>query len=341
MKLYYRVCVSILAAVKEWKHSPTTTQRDHSSRPFPTTCTPSEVRPGDLSISTLFTVSPNTTGNTSTNIHTLKNTSNISHHTLQCKPVPSHSQGVQSLSQQRRNGIQSGPSPLSHSLKSSHQTIATPRLTLTELDDLWKKFLASSLASTQLRDENSQPTCTCGTVGENQTRDEHLTTSDSSHHATKISERPGKHGDSRKVKRDYLSRRKHRSTHRKESLLKECAVQTSPQPPEDHSPAPPVTFSLPPDGKGGVQISHLTLSEALAVQYPEFIERSLQRQRKLREYQRDGYHRSLGQYTSQDRPTPVWRTGKGSSHVIVHFVCVCTYMYLCSFANKILVLKLM
>lgn len=303
-------------------HKPHNLHHTRRTGQHSTTSTPSELTPHDLSITSLHTVSPNTSRNTST----------IANNSHQYQP---HSQisslrDVQSSRYQTRDETQK---KLSQSTPANNRSLHTPRLTLAELDGLWKQFLASSLAGTQQQgDSDIKPRCTCGAWRENLRRDEQQSMSEGSdnvrHHSTRTQTSVfgmDKSSGSHKVKGDRRTRLKHRKGHKREALHEERAVQTSPQLPHHPlppplPPAPAVTFSLPLHGKVEAQISHLTLSEALAVQNPEFIERSLQRQRILQEHKRDGYlKRSLHHHrATQDRPTPVGGSGKEGMCVTVY-----------------------
>lgn len=143
---------------------------------------------------------------------------------------------------------------------------------VTEMDKLWQRFQASSLVGK----ENSR--CTCGAKTHSaKKREPRMKESKSGADSMKSSATP-------RVKR---------------SVLVERAIQTSPMPhppldrglshPRTHVPcSASVAFSVAsPSRPARPRLGQLTLSEALALSHPEFIEASLRRQRDLRERHRD------------------------------------------------------
>ena len=140
---------------------------------------------------------------------------------------------------------------------------------VTEIDELWRRFQASSLVGK----ENSR--CSCGAKSHS------------------VKKREPRMKDS-KSKVDSM---KSSATPReKRSTLVERAVQTSPMPhppmdrglPHPHTcipRSPSVAFSIASPSRPAARprLGQLTLSEALALNHPEFIEASLRRQRELRE----------------------------------------------------------
>ena len=152
-----------------------------------------------------------------------------------------------------------------------HRVKFVPHLeSVTEIDELWRRFLATSLVGK----ENSRAgtRCTCGaknhTAKKRETR-----TKDSKSEADSM-----KNSTVPRVKR---------------SVLVERAVQTSPttlsterDPPPPHTHIPhsaSVAFTVASPKQTRPQLGQLTLSEAFALSHPEFIEASLRRQRELRE----------------------------------------------------------
>ena len=142
---------------------------------------------------------------------------------------------------------------------------------VTEIDELWRRFQASLLVGK----ENSR--CSCG----------------ARNHSAKKREPRMKDSKSK-----VDSMKSSATPREKRSILVERAVQTSPMPhpprpldrglPHPHTRiprSPSVAFSIASPSRPAARprLGQLTLSEALALNHPEFIEASLRRQRELRE----------------------------------------------------------
>ena len=156
-----------------------------------------------------------------------------------------------------------------------------PQLTaVTELDELWKKFLATSMMGSG-KENVGVAKCTCDAVSKTNTvrrkKDVEYTSSLSA------MESPSPPPP-----------RPHFSGPRTHSVLVERAVQTSPLVTHERQhqqcrlppSSPSVMFTVASRQPARPQLSELTLSEAFALSHPEFIEASLRRQREMKQRQR-------------------------------------------------------
>ena len=208
-------------------------------------------QPADLSISSLHTTTPLTmdTSSVHTPSHWSKWTSSeISSETIQSRPT---------------GGV-------------SHYGVKfAPQLeSVSEIDELWRKFLASSLVG---KENRGGVRCTCGAKKHAAKMRDTRTTD-----CTSKSDSPNS--------RPILARTR--------SVLVERAVQTNPmthpgsterQSSHHHTRIPrsaSVAFTVASSQPARPQLAQLTLSEAFALSHPEFIEASLRRQREIRQQQR-------------------------------------------------------
>ena len=215
----------------------------------------------DLSISSLHTATPLTVDTSS--IHTPSYGNRWTASELSSETVQSHvTRGV-----------------------SDHRVKFVPHLeSVTEIDELWRRFLASSLVE---KENRAGTRCTCGAKN---------------HTAWKREKR------SKELNTEADSTRDSTVARVKRSVLVERAVQTSPvtlprerelPPPHTHIPhSASVAFTVASPRQTRPQLGQLTLSEAFALSHPEFIEASLRRQRELRERHRD-FMEQRGYYTTE------------------------------------------
>ena len=167
----------------------------------------------------------------------------------------------------------------SHSQKrgKQHRVKFVPQLpALTELDELWKKFLSLSMME---KENMGVGKCSCSVYATNSTNTADTRRESDLHHTS----------DSPSTKTPPYS-----STTTK-GVLVERAVQTSPLvtyerqhtqcrvPPPPSSPS--VMFTVASQRAARPRLGELSLSEAFALSHPEFIEASLRRQREIKQRQ--------------------------------------------------------
>ena len=223
----------------------------------------------DLSISSLHTTTPLTVDTSS--VHTPSYGSRCTASELSSETVQSHTT--------RSRGV------------SDHRVKFVPHLeSVSEIDELWRRFLSSSLVG---KENRAGTRCTCGAKNHTAMKREPRTQdSKSKADSMKSSTIP-------RVKR---------------SVLVERAIQTSPMthPMERELPHPhmqiprsaSVAFSVASPRPARPQLGTLTLSEAFALSHPEFIEASLRRQRELRERHQDYLEQKAYYATGKDFRKP-------------------------------------
>ena len=178
----------------------------------------------------------------------------------------------------------------SHTTRSRGVKFVPHLESVTEIDELWQRFLASSLVG---KENRAGTRCICGAKNHTPKKREPGTKdSKSEADSTKSSTTP-------RVKR---------------SVLVERAIQTSPMThpverelPHPHTQVPhsaSVAFSVASPRPARPQLGQLTLSEAFALSHPEFIEASLRRQRELRERHRDYLEQKAYYATGKDFRKP-------------------------------------
>lgn len=205
----------------------------------------SDDQPAELSITSLLTTTPLTLDSSSVNTPRRWMSSEFSSETSQSY---------------MKKGMQ------------DHRVRFVPQLeAVTELDELWKRFLSSSLVS---KENVGVVRCTCGAK---------------KHHLEQSSKRGDTNiADVSEETCNYTSR-SHPFT-RTRSVLIERAVQTSPMithSTHHHGPlSSPVMFTVTSSQSTRPQLGNLSLSEAFALSHPEFIEASLRRQREIKHQQR-------------------------------------------------------
>lgn len=173
-------------------------------------------------------------------------------------------------------------SHLTGRVSTDHGVKFIPHLeSVTEIDELWKRFLTSSLLEKESKGRNK---CTCGTKKYAAIKKREPTTIELA--------------DEKNIMKRCVPEVK------KSALLLEKAVQTSPMTQQDihhnerespnhqtHNSIPqtaPVSFTVA--STNGVRPhTQLTLSEVFALSHPEFIEASLRRQREIRRVQHQDF----------------------------------------------------
>ena len=207
--------------------------------------------------------------------------------------------------------------PQSHHAHTTRPVKFIPHLeSVTEIDELWQRFLTSSLVGKENRDRSR---CTCG----------------AKNHIVKKREPIVRTQD---LKSEADSTKNCTIPHVKRSVLVERAIQTSPMMRHPSSPdkelphsrtqvhhSASVAFSVASPNQSARP--QLTLSEAFALSHPEFIEASLRRQRELRERHRDHVFHATGRnYRKTHSSKPAFVHTSKCMSILVHSGYVCSDM---------------